>query len=170
MPDFNARLNRAYDLSKVKDDRYRGAGFNVTRNRARCSTVLCEALIAANTAHGGKSPYPYGLLLLEGDLSIVSDPPANLRGVSLAEILPVDTEDPRAAKLTWNQSGTEATFSFASISNLWGIEPPDGATLWFDAKILTDTDGLPVILVPLGQHIQTAAVQSREVAAAQEQV
>lgn len=165
MPDIVERLKRAYDLSKIKDDRYKGAGFSVYENRGRCTSVLCEGLVEANTALGGKTPFPYGLMFLQADLSIVADPPADLQNVPLAEILPVDTEDPRAAKLTWNQSGTEATFSFASVANLFRIKPPDGTTLWFDATVLTDTDGLPVILVPLGQYIQTKATREREIAA-----
>lgn len=80
---------------------------------ARCTATLSEWITKANTAHGGSSPYPYGLYLLNGDPADLQDPPKELVEGPFLEVIPCDREDCRAAKLTWNETGTEAGFSFA---------------------------------------------------------
>ncbi|HEY3365725.1 MAG TPA: hypothetical protein VGK74_11775 [Symbiobacteriaceae bacterium] len=165
MVDLSGKENRLLDLSKVRDNRYKGAGIRVNEsNWARCSALFSEWIVSANSAHGGTSPFPYGLYFLEGKVEDIADFPAELRDTPFLEAIPCDRPDRRAAKLTWNESGTEAEFSFVQVAALLGIDPPKGTTLWIDTVPLKDAKGKPVAGLPLGDHIQRQAVQ--DVAAA----
>lgn len=158
MADLTGREQRLLDLSKVRDSRYKGAGIRVNEDDwARCSSLLSEWIVMANTAHGGTSPFPYGGYFLEGKAEGIQDFPADLNGVPFLELIPCDRPDRRAAKFTWNQSGTEAEFSFVALASLLGIDQPKGATLWVDAIPLTDTQGKPVAVLPLGDRIKRQA-------------
>lgn len=160
MADLSGREHRLLDPSKVRDGRYKGAGIAVGENKeARCTAELCEWIASANTAHGGTNPFPYGLYVFEGDPNEIPDLPADLENVPFLEVLPCDRKDRRAAKLTWNETGTAAEFSFVAFLSLLGIESPDGATLWFDALPATDAKGKPIMLIPLGNRIKRQAVQ-----------
>lgn len=164
MADLTGREHRLLDVSKVRDNRYKGAGIRVNEDdQARCTAVLSEWIVTANTAHGGTSPFPYGLHLLEGKADEIQDLPADLVGVPFLEAIPCDRPDQRAAKFTWNESGTEAWFSFVPVASLLGIDHPKGSTLWVDALPVKDTQGKPVVALPLGDRIKRQAIQ--EVAA-----
>lgn len=165
MADLSGREHRLLDLSKVRDNRFKGAGIRVNDNGwARCSAIFSEWITSANTAHGGTSPFPYGLYVLKGDAQGITDLPEELAGVPFMEVVPCDRPDRRAAKLTWNESGTEAEFSFISVASVLGIDPPKGATLWIDAVPVKDQTGKPVAVLPVGDRIKRQAVQETAVA------
>lgn len=169
MPNLKDRLDRAYNLSEVRDKRYKDAQIVVNeRNLGRLSAELCEALIEANTAHGGKNPVPHGLYFLPGDLALIQDPPAELQNVAFLEVAPADRPDPRAARLSWNETGTQATFQFTAVANLLGLAAPEGSNMRMRTQVLSDVDGLPIILLPLGENIQIEGGQRRQVAAGQQ--
>lgn len=113
----------------------------------------------ANTAHGGTSPFPYGLYLLHGDPANIADLPADLKEVPFLEAVPCDRGDRRAAKLVWNETGTEAEFSFVALATILGIAAPKGTALWIDAIPLKDRSGKPIVVLPLGDRIKRQAVQ-----------
>ncbi|HYF93075.1 MAG TPA: hypothetical protein VD969_12625 [Symbiobacteriaceae bacterium] len=165
MPDLSGRLDRLMDLSKVRDSRYKSMGFSVNDdNRARCTAELCEWILSANGAHAGTSPFPYGLFFLKGNPGAIPSLPPDLARTPFMEVLPCDRIDPRAAKLTWNEIGTEAEFSFAQLAQMLGIDAPKGTTLWFEGISMTDPDAKPLLVVPLGDRIQRQRVN--DVAAA----
>jgi hypothetical protein len=165
MVDLTGREHRLLDLSKVRDNRYKGAGISVSDdNRARCTAELCQWIISANTDHGGTSPFPYGLYMLEGDPKEIQDLPADLKETPFLEVIPCDRPDRRAAKLTWNEAGTEAQFSFVALAATLQMSTPQGVTLWLDAIPVTDKADKPIMLLPLGDRIKRQAVQ--QVAAA----
>jgi hypothetical protein len=160
MADLSGREIRLFDLSSVRDSRYKGAGIHVDDvKRARCSAIFCEWIVSANTAHGGKSPFPYGLYMLDGKTEEIQDPPQELTEGAFLEVIPCDRPDRRAAKLTWNETGTQAEFSFAALSSILGIAPPKGTTLWIEAVDVKDLKGKPVAALPLGEKIKRQAVQ-----------
>lgn len=120
MADLSGREHRILDVSNWRDNRYKDAGIHVNEEKqARCSAVFCEWTISANTEHGGKSPFPYGLYILEGKADELQNPPQELATGAFLEVIPCDRPDRRAAKLTWNETGTEATFSFAALASWW---------------------------------------------------
>jgi hypothetical protein len=156
--NLSGREHRLVDLSKVKDGRYRGAGIFVdAEKRARCSAQLCEWITYANTVYGGTSPFPYGVYILNGDAGALQDPPADLQEGPFLELLPCDRPDRRAARLVWNEAGTEAEFGFASLASVLGIDAPKGSTLWIEAIPVTDADGRPVMALPTGNRIKVQA-------------
>lgn len=158
MADLNGREDRVMDLSKVRDNRYKGGGIRVNENnRARCSAIMCEWIMSANTAHGGTAPFPYGLFLLEGKAAGIQDLPEELREVSFLEVVPCDRPDRRAAKLMWNETGTEAEFSFVALAQLLGVDPPKGTALWIESIPAKDASGKPVAVLPLGERIKRQA-------------
>lgn len=164
MADLTGREHRLLDLSTWRDNRYKGAGIHVSEEKqARCSAVFCEWIINTNTELGGKSPFPYGLYILNGQADELSNPPQELLNAGFLEVIPCDRPDRRAARLSWNETGTEATFSFAALASLVGINWPKGSTLWIDAIMVNATNEMPVAALPLGGRIETQAV--RETAA-----
>lgn len=155
------REHRLVDVSKVKDARYKGAGIHVgDDNWARCTAELSETIRTMSTAREGTTPYPYGIYLFRGEANQIPNPPPVLLQGPFLELLPCDREDRRAVKLTWNASGTEASFSFAALAAALGIDAPKGATLWIDAISVQDTDSKPVVALPLGDQIQVQPVKS----------
>lgn len=165
MADLKGRESRLLDLSQVRDNRYKGAGFRVNENgRARCSALLSEWIVTANTEHGGTSPFPYGLYILNGEPSEVDDLPSELASVPFLEVVPCDRPDRRAVKLIWSDAGAEAEFSFVNVATVLGIDTPKGTALWIEAIPLKGKDGNPIAVLPLGDRIKREAIQ--EVAAA----
>lgn len=160
MAGLKGREHRFLDLSKVRDARYKGAGIHVNEsNWGRCTAALCEWIAEANTTRGGTSPFPFGIYFFEGDVAAIQDPPPELAAGPFLELIPCDRPDRRAAKLSWNEAGSEAGFGFAPLATLLGIETPRGATLWIDAMAVNDTEGKPVMTLPVGDRIQRRAVQ-----------
>lgn len=159
MPDLGGRERRLLDLSQVKDARYKEAGIHVNEsNWARCTAVLSEWIGQANTQRGGTSPFPYGIYLFQGDADELHEPPEVLKTGPFMEMVPCDRADRRAAKLTWNEAGTECGFSFASVAILLGIDAPRGTSLWLDAIAVPDLEGKPVMALPVGDRIKRQAV------------
>lgn len=159
MAGLKGREGRLLDVSGVRDNRYNGAGIRVGENgRGRCGAVFCDLITDANTEHGGTSPFPYGFFALTGDPAQVDGLPSDLNSVPFLEVIPCDRPDRRAVKLTWNNTGTEAEFSFVAIASLLGIDWPKGTTLWIDAIPARDKSGLPIALLPLGDRIKREAV------------
>lgn len=164
MTDVKGREHRLLDLSKVKDNRYKGAGIHVNEsNWGRCTSELCAWIAEANSARGGTTPFPYGLYLFQGDVAGLVSLPEGLGKGPFLEMIPCDRQDPRAARLSWNESGTEAGFGFAGLAALLGIDPPKGATLWIDAIPVTDREGKPVMALPLGDRIKRQPVRDSAV-------
>lgn len=160
MVDLRGRENRLLDLSRVRDNRFKGMAIRVSDNNwARCTSEFCEWIIHANTAHGGTSPFPYGLHFLQGNAADIQGFPAELAGVPFLEVIPCDRADRRAAKLVWNEAGTESGFSFVALALILGIDPPKGTALGIDAVPLKDINGKPVAVLPLGDRIKRKAVQ-----------
>jgi hypothetical protein len=167
MSDLTDREHRLLDPSQLKDSRRKGPGIHVSDNNwGRCTADLSESIARVSTARGGANPYPYGLYFLNGDAAALQDPPKELVEGPFLEVIPCDREDRRAIKLTWNETGTEAAFSFALLGAMLGIDPPKGATIWFDSYLAADATGKPVIGLPLGDRIKRQAV--REIAAGQQ--
>lgn len=161
MTDLAGRESRLLDLSQVRYGRSKGTGIHVNENNwGRCSAALSEWISNANTQHGGTTPFPYGLYLLNGQIEALQDPPPDLADGPFLELLPCDRPDRRAAKLTWNESGTEASFSFTALANLLGIHAPKGTTLWLDAVAVKDLNGKPVMALPVGHRIKVQPVQT----------
>ncbi len=159
MADPGDRERRILDLSQVKDARYKGAGIHVSEdNWARCTAVLAEWIGQANTEHGGTSPFPYGIFFLDGDVAALNDAPEELKSGPFLEMRPCDRRDKRAARLTWNESGTECGFGFAALAAVLGIDAPKGVTLWMDGIAVRDKDGKPVMALPVGDRIKRMPV------------
>lgn len=165
--DLSGREHRLLDLSKVRDNRYKGSGIHVNEDkRARCTAEVSEWISEANTARGGTTPFPYGLYLFEGSHADLPQSSAELGKGPFLEMIPCDRPDRRAANLTWNEAGTEAEFSFAALATLLGIDLPKGTTLWIEAIPAKDKEGKPVMLLPVGDRIKTQSV--RDTAASQQ--
>jgi hypothetical protein len=160
MPNLDGREHRLLDLSKVRDSRFKGAGIYVSEdNSARCTAIFSEWIASANTAHGGTSPFPYGLYILQGDLTTLADPPEVLKEGPFLEVIPCDRADRRAVRLNWNEGGTEAKFGFAPLAAALGIDAPKATTLWIEAIAVKGKDGKPIMALPVGDKIQRQAVQ-----------
>ncbi|MFZ5817305.1 MAG: hypothetical protein ACOY93_18740 [Bacillota bacterium] len=160
MTELGGRERRLLDLSQVKDGRYKDAGIYVNEdNWARCTAVLAEWIGQANTERGGTSPFPYGIFLFQGEAAELQEPPEVLRSGPFLEMIPCDRPDRRAAKLAWNEAGTECGFSFAGLAILLGVEIPKGASLWIDAIATTDSEGKPVMALPVGSRIKRQPVK-----------
>lgn len=160
MADLTGRENRLLDVSNWRDSRYKGAGVSVSADKqGRASAAFCEWIISANTAHGGNSPFPYGLYVLQGQADALSNPPQELLEGAFLEVVPCDRPDRRAVRLKWNEVGNEADFSFAALASMLGIEQPEGTSLWIDAIMVNDKNGKPVAALPLGARIQRQAVR-----------